>query len=293
VSELAGELFPGFSAYLTGPALWAVLAGAGVFIGVMTGLFGVGGGFLAVPLMTAGLGMPYPLAIGSSLCFIVGTSSAGLPRHSRAGHVTIRAAVVLSAGSILGAVLGDVIQDALIHHAAGGDEARFTEIMHALFIVLLLCTAALVWRGRREHHTGRTFLQRLPLPPYIDLPSVGLAGLSLPGLVLLGIGAGILTGLFGVGGGVVFVPVLILLVGLGSHQAVGTSLAVVLLAAAAGTVKKALAAEVNLAVAMALLVGSSIGVQLGACLRRAFAFVVLLAALMLGVDLARRLGWGA
>jgi hypothetical protein len=99
----------------------------------------------------------------------------------------------------------------------------------------------------------------------------------------------------GVGGGVFFVPILILLVGLTPHLAVGSSLGVILLAAAVGVVKKGLAEyKVNLAVAMSLLIGSSIGVQIGAyvCnkihgrhLRRYFAILILLAVAIIASEM--------
>lgn len=295
MNGLAETLFPSFSCYLSGPALWVALAGIGLVVGVLTGLFGVGGGFLIVPLLFVLLGVPYEVAIGSSLSFIVGTSAAGLPKHVRAGNVDRKTVLLLAGGSMVGAVLGDVVQDTLVDIVAGGDPGTFDRIMTVLFIALLLVTAWLVFRGRREHTSGRTFLQRLPLGPRVNLTDVGLDGVSLPGLVVISLGVGIVTGLFGVGGGVLFVPILLLVVGLDAHKAVGTSLGVVMLAAIAGTIKKGFAGEVNLLLAMCLLVGSGVGVQLGVWLctqlhaqrlRRAFAVVVLLAAALLAFNLA-------
>ncbi len=291
-----GTVNPPCPAELSGPMLWLALAGIGVGVGVVTGLFGVGGGFLVVPLLYVLLGVPYELAIGSSLCFIVGTSAAGLPGHRRAGNVDRKTVLLLAAGSMAGAILGDVVQDVLVEHVAGGDIAVFDRIMTSLFIVLLLLTAGLVFRDRPERSGGLAPLQRFRLGPRVDLKDVHLPGVSLPGLVGIGLGVGVVTGLFGVGGGVLFVPVLLLIVGLNAHKAVGTSLGVVLLASMTAVVKKGYAGEVNLPIAMALLVGSSVGVQLGVwlCLRlhaqrlqRAFALVVLLAAVMMIVDLLR------
>ncbi|MBN1555603.1 MAG: sulfite exporter TauE/SafE family protein [Phycisphaerae bacterium] len=290
MSELQAILFPEFSSYLNGPALWASLAGLGLVVGVLTGLFGVGGGFLVVPLLYVLLGIPYPIAIGSSLSFIVGTSAAGLPKHIRAGNVDRKTALILAGGSMIGAVAGDYIQEVLIVCVAGGDEAYFSSIMSVLFIVLLLTTAWLVFRGRREHHSGKTPVQRLPLGPYVNLTGAGLDHVSLPGLLVVGLDVGVVTGLFGVGGGVLFVPILLLLVGLDAHKAVGTSLAVVMLAAVAGTLKKGFGYDVSLLISLCLLLGSSIGAQAGAWLcmklhaqklRRAFAAVVLAAAVLL------------
>ncbi len=283
---------------LAGGQLWFALAGIGVGIGVLTGLFGVGGGFLAVPALNILIGVPYEIAIGSSLNFIIGTSTAGLPRHVRAGNVERKVVLILAMGGMVGAVLGDVLQDVMITNLAGGDPDVFDNIMTGLFIVLLLVTAWLVFRGPREHHTGLFPIQRFRLGPRVDLPASGLKSVSLSGMILLGLGVGIVTGVFGVGGGVLFVPILLLVIGLKAHHAVGTSMGVVLLASIAGTIKKGYADKVSLSIAMALLVGSVFGVQLGAWLcgrlrgqglRRAFAGIVVIAAMLLAAELAKNL----
>ncbi len=283
---------------LAGPMLWVSLVFIGLGVGVLTGLFGVGGGFLAVPAMNILLGIPYEIAIGSSLNFIVGTSIAGLGKHIRAKHVEGKTVFVLAIGSMVGAVLGDMLQDVMIVHLARGDEVTFDNIMTGLFIVLLLLTAWVVFAGPKEHHTGLSPMQRLGVGPRVDLPGAGLLGVSLPGMILTGLGVGVVTGIFGIGGGVLFVPILLLLVGLSAHQAVGTSLGVVLLASIAGTIKKGYAGKVSLSVAMALLLGSAIGVQLGAWLcvklhanklRRAFAGIVLISAMLMAASLAKDL----
>jgi hypothetical protein len=283
-------------AHLAGFALYAALAGMGLGIGMLTGLFGVGGAFLVVPLLNTLLGIPYELAIGSSLCFVAGTSTAGLIRHARLGNVELAAAVFLSAGSMVGAVLGDMLQDVLVRHVAGGDQARFDTLMDVLFVGLLCVVILSVVREPRPHASGKVALQRMSLGPRVDLRKAGREGVSGTGLVAIGLLVGVMTGVFGVGGGVLFVPILLIFVGMSPHLAVGTSLGVVLLASTAGTVKKGLADEVSLTIAMALLLGSVLGVQAGVWLcgriggkqlRRYFALVVAAAVVMLLVDLAR------
>jgi hypothetical protein len=110
----------------------------------------------------------------------------------------------------------------------------------------------------------------------------------------VGFAVGILTGLLGIGGGVLFMPILLLVVGLTPHQAVGTSLGVVLFSATTGTIGHGMDGNVNLPVAMSLLVTSTIGIQIGAriChklkgdrLRKYFALIVIGAILVLLLDL--------
>lgn len=166
--------------------------------------------------------------------------------------------------------------------------------MSGMFIVVLALTAWLVVRGGNDGRTGPALLQRLPLPPRIELPGAGLEGVSLPGLCAIGLGIGVIKGLLGIGGGVLFMPVLILVVGLGPRKAVGTSLGVVMFSSVAGTIARGLKDEVNLMVAMSLLVGSAVGVLIGAnfCqrlhetrLRRFFAILVMLIVVWLAIDL--------
>jgi uncharacterized membrane protein YfcA len=285
------------SAYLGGPALLCVLAALGVVIGVLTGLFGVGGGFLITPLLIVLLGIDESLAVGSSLCFIIGTAAAGCRRHARLNNVEPRCTLILSAGAMCGAVLGTVLHE-LLRAGLSGGALDFKALMRGLYVALLVVTGYLVYREPREHGSGKTLLQRLPLPPRVELPAAGLTGVSLPGLCLVGVGVGILTGLLGVGGGVLFMPILLLVVGLTAHQAVGTSLGVILFSSIAGTLHHGMLGNVSLWIAMALLVGSSLGVQLGAWLcvqfhadriRRYFAIIVFLAAAVVAADLAVKL----
>lgn len=283
------------------PVLGVGVVLLGFSIGILTGLFGVGGGFLVVPLLNVLLGIPYPIAVGSSLFFILGTSAMALPSHIREGNFEPRAVLYLSAGSILGAFLGDVVQDFLKYTVAGGNTVTFEEWMHSLFLALLALTAFLLLRPvsgmqGQAGHRERTPIQRIPLPPYTNLEREGLPMVSIPGLVGIGLVIGTLTGLLGVGGGVLFMPVLLLIIGLRPKLAVGTSLGVVMAASLAGLVKKLLATQpkVSLSLTLMLFLGSVLGVRVGICIfrriesariRKYFVFVILLAMGIVAWDL--------
>jgi hypothetical protein len=288
-----------FEAGFSGPMLWIGLGALGLAVGIITGLFGVGGGFLVSPMLANIFGVSYDLAVGSDLCFIIGTSTTGLCRHHRLGNVDIKTILCLGAGSILGALLGDRFQIYLKTAVAGGDETLFTLIMNGLFLPILLLTAWLVWRGPGQKHEGaKTPMQKFPLGPHVDLTAAGLPGVSLPGLMAIGLSVGVLTGLLGVGGGVLFMPILLLVVGLKPHHAVGTSLGVVLMSALIATAVKAWDNKVSLGIAAALLVTSVVGVQIGAWLcmrlhgerlRKYFSLIVLAAVVMVAVKMAMTL----
>ncbi|GAB4369848.1 MAG: hypothetical protein Kow009_06440 [Spirochaetales bacterium] len=286
------------------PVLGAGAILLGFSIGILTGLFGVGGGFLVVPLLNVLLGVPYPIAVGSSLFFILGTSAMALPSHIREGNFEPRAVLYLAAGSILGAFFGDVVQDFLKYTVAGGNTGIFEEWMHSFFLALLALTVFLLLRPAagpqgKEGHRESTPIQRLSIPPYTRLEREGLPMVSIPGLLGIGFLIGILTGLLGVGGGVVFMPVLLLVIGLRPKLAVGTSLGVVMAASLAGLVKKLLAAQpkVSLSLTLMLFLGSVLGVRVGirifrriesTGIRKYFVFVILLAMGIVAWDLLTR-----
>jgi hypothetical protein len=296
MEELLPLIAPAFQAYLAGPPLYLLLGLLGIGIGVLTGFFGVGGGFLVVPLLTVLLGIPYEIATGTSLSFVIGTSSSGFLRQAKLGRVEYRVMAWIAAGSIAGSVAGDALQIYLRTGITAGRPELFTAVMHSLFILLLAGAVLLLLWGPQERRGGRTPLQRLSLGPAVRMDEPGLEGTSAGGLLLLGVGVGLLTGLMGVGGGVIVVPLLLVLVGLPADKAAGTSLGIVCLAAIAGVVKKTLGADprVSLPVAAALLVASVMGVRIGIALlqgvsggsfRRAFAVVLVLGILLIAGDL--------
>jgi len=285
-------------ANLTGAALLAALAGIGLGIGVLTGLFGVGGAFLMNPVLIVALGIDQSLVVGSSLCFTIGTASSGLSRHLRLKNVDVRTLLFVALGAALGAVLGTRLHESL---RAAMEAGSFKLTILWCYLFMLLGTAWLVARKPSEKHGGKSLLQRLPLPPRIDLPHAGLTTVSLPGLLAVGVLIGTVSGLLGIGGGVLLMPLMLLVVGLTAHQAVGTGLGVILFGSMVGTTEHGLAGNVSLWIAMPPLVGSVIGVQVGAriCdrlharrLRQYFAVVVLLATVLVAADIARRMTAG-
>lgn len=291
-------LAPGFETPYSPVVFLGLLALLGFVIGILTGLFGVGGGFLVVPLLNVLLGVPYGIAVGSSLCFILGTSSLALPGHVKKGNVEPLAVLYLSVGSALGALAGDWLQDFLVFFAAGGDKTIFVRLMHGLFIVLLLLTAALLVKNPSKAGAGPKPLQRLPLPPRVNFDRSKLTDVSIPGLIAIGFLVGVLTGLLGIGGGVLFMPLLLLVVGLEPKQAVGTSLGVVMAASLAGAAKKLLSDEpkISLVVIVGLFAGSFLGVKIGVRLcevlhggkiRNYFVAVILAALAVIVYDLLR------
>ncbi|MBS3733895.1 MAG: sulfite exporter TauE/SafE family protein [Phycisphaerae bacterium] len=278
-----------------GGPLVVLLVALGLGIGTLTGLFGVGGAFLLNPILIIVFGMSEATVIGSSLSFTIGTGAGGTARHMRRGNVEFRSMFIIGVGAIVGAVLG---ADLLVWLQKSLGATAYESTIRASYLALLLLTAWVTFRDPSATASRHSVLQRTPIPPHVKLPAAKLAGVSVPGLVGVGVLIGLTKGLLGIGGGVLFMPLLLLVVGLSAHQAVGTSLGVVLFSSAAGTIQHGLHDNVNLVMVMALVVGSSVGVQAGAwmCerlaarrLRRYFAAIAFLAAVMVAADLIRKL----
>ncbi len=265
ISDILAYVSPAFDSSLSGAVSIVLLSGIGLAVGIVAGLFGVGGGFLLVPLMNVLIGIPMEIAAGSATCYIIGTSSSGVMKHLRNKNVEIRAALFLGGGSIFGAVMGDILQDFFIVTVAGGNRELFEKIMQGGFVILLALIAWVMYRTPKGKEGQKTLLQRLTIGPYVDLPLSSRYRVSIPGLVMIGVFGGILTGLMGVSGGVLFMPILTLGVGLLPHLAVGTSLAVVFTASVAAVIKKGISSpgKVSLPIAVSLLVAGTIGVRIG------------------------------
>lgn len=288
----------GIPAYLHGPWLLAALVGLGLAVGVLSGLFGVGGASVITPMMNVLLGIPYELGVGCSMSFAIGTSASGWPRHWQLGNVATKTMTILAFACICGTLLGKDCQAWLKSAVACWGPDSFTLAMHGLFIAILLLVAWMVAFWRPHEARGQSLLQRLPLGPHIEIRRANLQDVSLPGLCLVGLAIGILKGLMGIGGGVLMMPVMLLVIGMSIQQSVGTSLGVVLFSSGAGAIAYGIEGQANLWIVMALLLGSTIGVQIGAYLcqrlqaariQRYFSILILLVVAILAYDLICKL----
>lgn len=180
----------------------------GFAAGLLSGLFGVGGGTVIVPLLVLVLGFDQRRAAGTSLAAIVPTASVGVVSYALSGSVAWIPALILAAGAVAGAQVGTWLL------------ARLSQqVLRWGFVTFLVVVIVMLFVVIPSREAG------LPLTP-----------LSAGGLVVLGVITGILAGLLGVGGGVVVVPALILLFGTSDLIAKGTSLLMMIPTAVSGTI---------------------------------------------------------
>jgi len=191
---------------LARPANLVAIVAVGAVAGFLAGLFGVGGGLLIVPGLVLVAGMDQRLAHGTSLAAVLPISVASMLTYAAHDNVDWPAALWLSVGAVGGAVIGTRLLHVLPHRVLA---LLFAGIVLASAVRLFLATDA----------DGRS----------------ALSATGVVALVAVGLLAGIVAGLFGVGGGIVLVPAMILLFGISPVVAKGTSAAVIVPAAVMGT----------------------------------------------------------
>jgi len=271
-----------------------------LFVGLLTGIFGVGGGFLMTPALIILVGIPGPVAIGTSLVNFLANSSLGIAKRFGTGTISPIIAVLVGLGSMVGVVGGSWLLETLNKippiTLAGREQSLLELVLMGVFLVLLSAIAVFIaWDLRQigpkhpdaEHQTG--LLGRLRIPPYGHFQVLDVPRISIPGLLLLGGFAGILTGLLGIGGGVIMLPALIYLVGMRTQKAAGTSLLLVWIASLTGAVGNLWIGNVQWLLLAILIAGGMIGTWLGTHLalkltgnhtKQYFIYVLLLAILL-------------
>ncbi|NLT74376.1 MAG: sulfite exporter TauE/SafE family protein [Chloroflexi bacterium] len=270
--------------------------------GVLTGLFGVGGGFLITPMLSIVLGLPMPLAVGTGVLNILGTTTSNLYWRRKSNLADYKLAAVLFGGNAMGAYLGANVLERW--RLAGDLTIRGSRVaaadLYTLIVYLLVLSLIFMWMAfetrRPTPATPRIGLfARLRLPPYARFESLEGPALSIPLLSYFGLLLGFLTGLLGVGGGVLLLPALVYLVGMRTHAAIVTSSVMVWLTSLVAGVSHASAGNVDLMLLLVLLLGGTIGAQVGlvlcnrlsgARLRQYFAYVVLGVVVMVAIRLA-------
>jgi uncharacterized protein len=267
-----------------------LLVAVGGLVGSLSGLFGVGGGFLLTPVLMM-IGIPPTVAAASGSCQMVATSSSGMAAHFRLGNVDIKMGTVLLLGGLGGAALG--VQAIKILRALG--DADFA-ITLAYVIVLgglgsymffqslgTLRRGAIVKKHRKATHEA-SLLSRLPWQ--IEFPRSGVRhSILIP--FSLSVIVGVLASIMGVGGGFIMLPMMVYLLGMPTHVAVGTSLFQILFLCAGVTYMQAATNHiVDLVLVLPLALGSAIGAQVGARMSRLLRgeqLLILLATLVLAV----------
>lgn len=278
-----------------------VIIGLGGVVGLLSGMFGVGGGFLTTPLLIF-YGIPPAVAAASAATQVTGASVSGVVSHLSRGTVDLRMGGVMVGGGLVGTIIGAGIFNVL-------ERVGQIDTVIALIYVLMLGSIGLLMAResigalvairqgttapprKRRHHP---IVAALPLRWRFYASGLYISPLA---PFILGLFSGILTMLLGIGGGFILVPAMLYILGMTTQVVIGTSLFQILFVTMGTTMVHSLTTKaVDLVLAFLLLLGSVTGAQLGTRLSRSvrpeylrvvLAFIVLVVA----IRMALGLGW--
>ncbi len=255
-----------------------LVVGLGLLVGLLSGLFGVGGGFLMTPLLMM-IGIPPTVAAATDANQIVAASASGTFAHWRLGNVDFKMGLLLLIGGFTGGAAG--VHVIKILRATGGADFlirmtyvimlggvgsfMFFESLNALRKAKKGGEEAVESSTKKETSSGG-FLKSLPMQTYFEKSGVTHSAL-LP--LLLGIFVGVLAAIMGVGGGFLMVPVMIYMLRMPMHVVVGTSLFQIMFTCVEVTFLQSYSNHtVDVVLAILLLLGSTFGAQVGTKLGR-------------------------
>ena len=270
----------------------------GFLVGLLSGMFGVGGGFLTTPLLIF-YGIPPTVAVASAATQITGASVSGAMVHMRRGGVDLKMAGVMIAGGLLGSIFGAVMFRLLQSSGQIDVVIGFMYVLILGWIGTIMVIDSLkslgyikpeVAEGPRPRHNRWV----ASLPYRWRFHSSGLY-ISPVAPFILGLLAGTLTVFLGIGGGFILVPAMIYLLGMPARVVIGTSLVMILAVSGATTMVHAITTRaVDVVLAALLLLGGVVGAQYGALLtlrlkpdylRLALAVIILLVGLRMFLGL--------
>ncbi len=245
-----------------------VYVALGLTIGFLSGLFGVGGGFLLTPLLTF-LGVPSAVAVATSASHVVASSVSGAVTQYRRGNVDVKMGLVMLAGGLVGTYLG--VQAVKILRRAG----YFDFTMSILYVVFLGAVGTMILieginasrqkakpGGASPRKSGQhNWMEGLPFKTRFPRSKLYIS--AVPPIVI-GMFVGIMSAIMGIGGGFVVIPAMIYLLRMPTGLVVGTSLFQIVFVGALATVLHAVENKsVDIVLAFILIIGGVIGAQFG------------------------------
>ncbi|UWQ80294.1 sulfite exporter TauE/SafE family protein [Leisingera sp. S132] len=270
-----------------------LLLGIGGAVGVLSGMFGVGGGFLITPLLFL-IGIPPGVAVATSANQVVASSVSGLMAHFRRRTVDLKMGYVLLGGGLMGAALGMAVFNWLKQL---GQVDLAVQLCYVLFLgvigALMFIESVNAIRKARQAGGAPAYKRRQrswvhAFPYKMRFKASGLYISVIPP-ALVGFGVGILSAIMGVGGGFIMVPAMIYILGMPTKVVIGTSLFQIIFVAGFTTVMHATTNyTVDVVLALFLLIGGVAGAQLGTVIGaklKAEQLRVLLALLVLSVSI--------
>lgn len=263
-----GELFqfPLSGAWMD-PYLLVLL---GFVVGVLGGFFGVGGSFIAGPSL-AFMGLPMNYVVGTDLCHIAGKSVVAAKKHRALGNVDVKLGLLMTLGTVIGVEAGVMLIEYL------KKLGLVDKVVSYVFLVILCSVSAFMLleglltlrRERRQQEGGAMEglarrVQAFRFGPMISLPESGIPQISLFVVLFVSFIGGFCGGFLGGGAGYIRMPLMVFVLGIPTHIAVGTDLFEIVISAGWGTFSHALRGNVDVMIALVMQTGAAIGAQIGA-----------------------------
>src|SRR5438105_10212251 len=249
----------------------------GFVIGILGGFFGVGGSFIAGPALRL-VGLDWNFAVGTDLAHIVGKSVVAVRQHRAFGNVDLKLGLIMAIGTIAGAEAGAQ----LIQMLKRAGNVNFVVSIVSI-VVYLSISAFMIWEAWRtlqyqkrrrprakipgtaakqdessfSHRTAA--IQRLKIWPMISLPASGVTAISLWVIILVSFIGGLFSGFLGGGAGYIRMPMLVYVMGIPTHLAVGTDLFEIIISACYATFSHAIKGNVDILIALVMHTGAAIG----------------------------------
>ena len=277
-----------------------LVAALGAIVGWLSGVFGVGGGFLLVPCLNTFLGIPMPVSVGSAACYMLGPSTTAiLGRRPSSGFIELP--LILGGGLFAGVLVGvqainhlESTQAIILfdrHLPAVDTMVLVAYLILMTFICVMSFRDAATASSRTEVPVDGGLFGRWLIPPVATISDLNPGTYSIPLLAWTGLLVGVLSGFLGMSGGLILIPAAIYLLGMKVHDAATTTIGIVWLASLQATVVHCLNDNVDVLLVSALLVGGTIGARFGTevgirlpagKLKFGFALLVLVAILVVG-----------
>lgn len=270
----------------------------GTLVGILSGMFGVGGGFMTTPFLIF-MGLPPAVAVGTQANQLVAASVSGVLGHLRRGNVDMKMGGVMLAGGMAGSFVGILVFKMLQHFG------QIDLVISILYVVLLggiglmmlvESINALLRKStgteREEGFRQHPWMQKLPYKMRFPRSRLYISALLPVGIGFIG---GLLVSIMGIGGGFLLVPAMIYILGMPTLLVAGTSLFQIIFTTAFSTILHAVANHtVDLVLALLLIVGGVVGAQIGVRVARRVRgaparFILALLVLVVSIELASEL----
>ncbi len=252
----------------------------GFCVGVIAGFFGEGGGWFVTPALNI-FGFPMAYAIGTCLSNIFGQSLGALRKHHKMGNIDWKLGLISVVVSIIGFETGSSVVLALEKTGNAGLIIRWCYVVFLAGLGGFMFYDYFVLQKKHLQNNNDSVenlnnnnqeyrnkiaerLYQIKIPPLISFPASQIESVSLWVIIIIFLFTGFFSGLLGIGGGFIIMPTLVYIIGLPTIIAVGTTLITVLFSSAFGCFIYAINGRVEIIAALVLLVGASVGAQIGA-----------------------------